>query len=294
MMYKYNLNDVKWNEFNISEIFSFIERGRRLKVSDREDGDIPFVTAGEANNGISSFIGNLEHKLYFRAITIDMFGNSFFQRGWFKCDDSPDWRFMEEYIKERKNKQRLILCKYYKERLNNLLFTHEVSKDIKWKSFSLKSLFKFERGNQNNMSNCLEGSIPLISAKKIDNGVKSFILDNGKKLFDGNILTLNNDGDGGVGIAYYQANKIALDTHVTALIPKKVISREGLLFISRVITIQRDKFSHGYSLNNNRMMAQKIVLPIDKSGNPDFVYMENFIKNIEQKQIKSILNYLTK
>lgn len=41
-------------------------------------------------------------------------------------------------------------------------------------------------------------------------------------------------------------------------------------------------------------MAQKIVLPIDKSGNPDFVYMENFIKNIEQKQIKSILNYLTK
>ena len=347
MMYKYNLNDIKWNEFNISEIFSFIERGRRLKVSDREDGDIPFVTAGEANNGISSFIGNLEHKLYFRAITIDMFGNSFFQRGWFKCDDnitvlqnkefsdsiyifltsrlnilnekysygkqlrpnrfirdkimlpvkdddSPDWRFMEEYIKERKNKQRLILCKYYKERLNNLLFTHEVSKDIKWKSFSLKSLFKFERGNQNNMSNCLEGSIPLISAKKIDNGVKSFILDNGKKLFDGNILTLNNDGDGGVGIAYYQANKIALDTHVTALIPKKVISREGLLFISRVITIQRDKFSHGYSLNNNRMMAQKIVLPIDKSGNPDFVYMENFIKNIEQKQIKSILNYLTK
>lgn len=191
MMYKYNLNDIKWNEFNISEIFSFIERGRRLKVSDREDGDIPFVTAGEANNGISSFIGNLEHKLYFRAITIDMFGNSFFQRGWFKCDDnitvlqnkefsdsiyifltsrlnilnekysygkqlrpnrfirdkimlpvkdddSPDWRFMEEYIKERKNKQRLILCKYYKERLNNLLFTHEVSKDIKWKSIFIK------------------------------------------------------------------------------------------------------------------------------------------------------------
>ena len=118
------------------------------------------------------------------------------------------------------------------------------------------------------MSACESGEIPLISAKKIDNGVKAFISDNGKKLFEGHILTLNNDGDGGVGIAYYQANKMALDTHVTALIPLIPINRSSLLFISKTITIQRDKFSHGYSLNNNRMKAQKIVLPIDKNGNP--------------------------
>lgn len=46
---------------------------------------------------------------------------------------------------------------------------------------SLRDLFKFERGNQNNMSAC-GWDIPLISAKKIDNGVKAFISDNGKKL----------------------------------------------------------------------------------------------------------------
>ena len=206
----------------------------------------------------------------------------------------PDWHFMEEYIKERENKKRNDLKEYYKSRLLDLVVCPEVLNDVEWGEFSLGDIFVFERGNQNNMSACEAGDIPLISAKKIDNGVKAFISDNGKKLFEGNILTLNNDGDGGVGIAYYQANKMALDTHVTALVPRNHISRSSLLFISKTITIQRDKFGHGYSLNNNRMKAQKIVLPIDKIGNPNWTYMENFIKNIEQKQIKNILKHLDK
>ena len=207
-------------------------------------------------------------------------------------NDNPNWCFMEEYIKERENKQRNELKEYFKSILLDLVVCPEVLTDVEWGEFSLRDIFVFERGNQNNMSGCEAGDIPLISAKKIDNGVKAFISDNGKKLFEGHILTLNNDGDGGVGIAYYQANKMALDTHVTALVPIIPISRNSLLFISKTITIQRDKFSHGYSLNNNRMKAQKIVLPIDKNGNPYWSYMENFIKNIEQKQIKNILKYL--
>lgn len=206
--------------------------------------------------------------------------------------NNPNWHFMEEYIKEREIKQRNDLKEYYKSRLLDLVICPEVLTDVEWGEFSLRDLFTFERGNQNNMSACEVGEIPLISAKKIDNGVKAFISDNGKKLFEGHILTLNNDGDGGVGIAYYQANKMALDTHVTALIPVIPINRSSLLFISKTITIQRDKFSHGYSLNNNRMKAQKIVLPIDENGDPNWSYMENFIKNIEQKQIKNVLKYL--
>ena len=42
------------------------------------------------------------------------------------------------------------------------------------------------------------------------------------------------------------------------------------------------------------MKAQKIVLPLDKDGNPNWSYMDNFIKNIEQKQIKNVLKYLDK
>lgn len=91
----------------------------------------------------------------------------------------PNWHFMEEYIKERENKQRNDLKEYYKRRLLDLVVCSEVLTDVEWSEFSLKALFTFERGNQNNMSTCEAGDIPLISAKKVDNGVKAFISDNG-------------------------------------------------------------------------------------------------------------------
>ena len=62
----------------------------------------------------------------------------------------------------------------------------------------------------------------LVSARNVENGLKGFY--SGAKThrrFAGNCLTLNNDGDGGVGLSYYQPNEFLLDTHVYALYPKK-------------------------------------------------------------------------
>ena len=70
------------------------------------------------------------------------------------------------------------------------------------------------------MSTLADGHLPLVSARKCDNGYKQFVASNNKRLYEGNIITLNNDGDGGAGIAYYQPHCMALDSHVTALIPK--------------------------------------------------------------------------
>ena len=52
------------------------------------DGDIPFATAGFANEGIAEHIGNKEMKVYCNAITIDMFGNCFYRGYEFACDDN--------------------------------------------------------------------------------------------------------------------------------------------------------------------------------------------------------------
>ena len=205
---------------------------------------------------------------------------------------NPHWQFMEDYIKQERKKQAIQIRNYYEPKL--LMLAGELAglEEVEWKIFELKELFEFERGNQNNMAKCQQGEVPLISAKKIDNGVKTFIKDNGKKLFKGNILTLNNDGDGGVGIAYYQSSVTALDTHVTALIPKFKANKNLLLFLSQLITMQRDKFSHGYSLNNLRLSKQRIMLPVDTYGNPNWQYMEDYVKRLELEQIENILEYI--
>ena len=164
-----------------------------------------------------------------------------------------------------------------------------------WKDFLLTDFFIPEKGNQNNMSSLKLGDIPLVSAKKCDNGYKDFVAPNKKRLYKGGIITLNNDGDGGAGIAYYQPYTMALDSHVTALIPKLKMNRHHLLFVAMCITKQRNRFGHGYSLNSNRLRSFRFMWPVDAQGiYPDWHFMEDYMKAKEQQILKPTLEKLCK
>jgi len=65
-----------WGEFNLKKLFGNSTRGRRLKSSDRVEGTLAFVTAGETNEGISAFIGNDVTIFSENTTTIDMFGSA--------------------------------------------------------------------------------------------------------------------------------------------------------------------------------------------------------------------------
>lgn len=58
------------------ELFGKSTRGKRLKSADRIEGTLPFVTAGEADEGVSAFIGNDVEVFSKNTITIDMFGSA--------------------------------------------------------------------------------------------------------------------------------------------------------------------------------------------------------------------------
>ena len=60
----------------MKSLFGKSTRGKRLKSSDRIPGPLPFVTAGEADEGISDFIGNPVHIFSKNTTTIDMFGSA--------------------------------------------------------------------------------------------------------------------------------------------------------------------------------------------------------------------------
>ena len=83
---KMKLNTDEWKWFELKDLFS-VTRGERLTIPDRGVGVIPFVTAGEGNTGVSTFISNDVDK-YSNAITIDMFGYAFYREYEFACDDN--------------------------------------------------------------------------------------------------------------------------------------------------------------------------------------------------------------
>ncbi|EOX4850160.1 restriction endonuclease subunit S [Haemophilus influenzae] len=82
-----DLDNIKWGTFNIEKLFGKATRGKRLKSADRISGDLPFVTAGENDTGISAFIGNDVEIFKANTITIDMFGSAKYRNYQYGADD---------------------------------------------------------------------------------------------------------------------------------------------------------------------------------------------------------------
>ena len=77
----------KWVSFNLKVLFGKATRGKRLKSADRIDGELPFVTAGEALEGISAYIGNDVDVFEPNTTTIDMFGSAKYRNYKYGADD---------------------------------------------------------------------------------------------------------------------------------------------------------------------------------------------------------------
>lgn len=76
-----------WSNFNLEALFGKSTRGKRLKSADRISGELPFVTAGETNEGISDFIGNNVDIFEANTTTIDMFGSAKYRNYKYGGDD---------------------------------------------------------------------------------------------------------------------------------------------------------------------------------------------------------------
>lgn len=166
--------------------------------------------------------------------------------------------------------------------------------DILWKSIPLSDVFVYERGKEKNMASLVGGDIPLVSARNVNNGIKGFVRNPFKVIKSGNVITLNNDGDGGAGLAYYQAIDFALDTHVTALHPREEITPEALLYMTASISKQHTVFGHGRSVSLSRAKRLQNMLPVTNDGKPDYAYMSEYVRQRRKKMLDKYRAYVKK
>lgn len=81
------IDHTNWVEFSMKDLGFKNFHGQRLTKKDRIEGNIPFITAGKENQGVTGEIGN-DRPTYHNPITVDMFGNVFYHRGDFAGDDN--------------------------------------------------------------------------------------------------------------------------------------------------------------------------------------------------------------
>lgn len=203
------------------------------------------------------------------------------------ANKNPNWHFMEEYIKERDIKQRNELKQYYKSRLLDLVVCPEVLNDVEWKEFFIEEVAEIYSGKDIYERERTIGNTPYITATANNNGIGYFV-GNENKTMESECISVNRNGS--VGYAFYHCYE-ALYGNDTRKLKPFIKNKYTALFIAHAITSQKDKYGYGYKMGTNRLKRQKIMLPVSGSE-VNYKYMEDFIKNIEQKQIKNVLKYL--
>ena len=202
----------------------------------------------------------------------------------------PNWQFMEDYIKQEQKQQVQKIIDYYERKLVELAGDVVGLDKVEWKTFRFTEVFQdIQRGKRLTKANQTDGPKPYISSTSENNGVDAFIgNETGVRKFE-DVLTLANSGS--VGSTFYQQFEFVASDHVTALKSENA-DKYAYLFLSTVVKRLEEKYSFNREINDTRIKREKVILPADKEGNPNFQYMSDFVKKLELDKAQEVLEYI--
>lgn len=149
--------------------------------------------------------------------------------------------------------------------------------DRKWKWFLINDLFDVS-GTKTTPKRKLEeigkGKYPYTTTQSTNNGVEGFYDFYTEK---GNCLVIDSAV---AGFCSYQEENFSASDHVEKLMPKFKLNQHIGLFLQTIINLEQFRYSYGKKFNQVKIRATKIKLPIDKVGNPDWKFMEDYIKSL--------------
>lgn len=210
-----------------------------------------------------------------------------------KKNGKPDFAFMEQYIQHKEQEKIEKFQNYIAKRIEQVKDFKEVEalNQKEWREFYLKEVFpKIQRGKRLKKGDHIKGEMPYASSSAFNNGIDGFVSNKDKVRIFKNCLTLANSGS--VGSTFYQPFHFVASDHVTKL-ENNSYNKFVYLFISSIVKRLSEKYSFNREMNDKRIQREKIVLPIDKKGQPDYDYMENYTKKLEYEKLTKYIDRKT-
>lgn len=201
----------------------------------------------------------------------------------------PDYAFMEQFMCQKEQGKIAEFQKYIAKRIEKLKNFTEVEplNQKEWREFFIEDIFNIKAGKRLTKADMKEGDMPFIGASDSNNGITNFVANKNSSL-DSNVLGVNYNGS--VVENFYHPYKAIFSDDVKRLELKKMEGNQFIyLFIKTIILKQKLKFQYAYKFNEARMRRQKLLLPINENGNPDFDYMENYVKKMEYEKLRKYI-----
>ncbi len=169
----------------------------------------------------------------------------------------------------------------------------------KWKAFEVGNVFTTNtRGKKTYMPTgalvdtglCLDGNIPRIRVTAQNNGINGFT----GEMNDVSFRTFENFVSVSfLGSAFYHPYKASLDMKVHCLqFPDRKMNTPIGLFIATMMRNNTQGTTYGNQLSSEDLVSKRILLPVAKSDEPDYEYMEQYTRNILIRKNQEYMDYL--
>lgn len=214
-------------------------------------------------------------------------------------DGAPDWAYMESYMAnlEAKVAESLTLLQAAKDEEKKKVDTRE------WGEFRVGELFKTQMkgkkiqvptGANVPMQDMIkDGSTPRITVTGVNNGVFGLYDYCGKNSTEYRVFR-NFISVSFLGTVFYQEGEATLDMKVHCLQPNHITLNKytGNFLVSAIKASLRES-SYSDQISSTILPEMTIMLPKDKTGQPDWAYMEEYMRKVEEKA-KNVLNHFEK
>ncbi len=157
-----------------------------------------------------------------------------------------------------------------------------------WKDFRIGDLLNILNGAGITKKEIYEhpGTLPAIQSGKENNGCIGFIDEEycrsrNYKISDGMCLTVARSGSS--GFVAFQPTKCVVGDSAKILQPRFEASRERLLFLRVLLLVNMSKYAYDDKVTYENYINDTIKLPVLQNDNPDWNYMENYIRKTEEK-----------
>ena len=163
---------------------------------------------------------------------------------------------------------------------------------VEWREFFIKDVFpQVRRGKRLIREHQTEGTTPYVSSSALNNGVDNFIRNaDGVRKFN-NCLSLANSGS--VGACFYEPFEFIASDHVTHL-KNNDLNEYQYLFISAMLNRLSEKYNFNREINDMRISREKVLLPVDETGEPHWSFMENHARNIIKQKHLAYVSFCKK
>lgn len=137
------------------------------------------------------------------------------------------------------------------------------------------------------------GDIPFVASGSVNNGVMKCCkpLEN-EKLDEADCITVSPvDGN-----AFYQPypflGRGGAGSSILMLYADNLSLYSGQFIAKMIAHTCACKYTYGHMGNKESIKREKIMLPVDENGNPDYNYMEKYSKNLLREKIQNYIGYV--